>query len=370
MTADPAWRQQSGRARDVSGVLVRRRSTARKGIAWLVVVGVLLFVIISPMLDVLVKRMEILDLGTIVYQRAQWASTVALASWVAAAGALTAWLLGTTLRLAFGLPLGITGRWRKLFNIARVFLFMVLGWYLLVWSIEEMIIRKVAFAPQKALAMGLTLCLLLAYDIPRLLRRGMDCLRTRLPLIRVPKVPLAEIEAEGRILTRGRVVEVLGSAEELVPGVAYRCWEEGPPLPEREVHARAAPFIIEEGGVRAQVSADLEDLVVQGTELTDGINEQPDAGRGPTVLMELRQGDLVHVIADARIFGDGPYRQGALHLEAGTGPIYLFGTTGTMNRRLVLAGVVELLSAATLAACLLGLIGLWAYIGLIIPGNS
>ncbi len=86
MTADPAWRQQSGRARDVSGVLVRRRSTARKGIAWLVVVGVLLFVIISPMLDVLVKRMEILDLGTIVYQRAQWASTVALASWVDAAG--------------------------------------------------------------------------------------------------------------------------------------------------------------------------------------------------------------------------------------------------------------------------------------------
>ncbi len=347
----------------VSDVLVRRRRRIGSGVIRLII-AVLVVAYASVIVDEITQRLGTFHWGTSVYQRAQWASTVALASWLAAACALAAWLFGTSLRKVFGLPPRPRGRWHTEFNVLRILLLMALGFFLIIWAAEEMIVRKDPNAPHKALAMGLGIILLLAYDVPRLVRRGLALLRARLPLLAIKLVRLDELRASGRVMVRGEVSEILREAREGKPReVAYRRWLGEPPAEpgkEPEVFVEASPFILTgEGGGRAQVTASADDMVVQG-------NPQQEESQ---VLTEVRLGDRVHVVGDAQLpGGDGPYRQGGVvQLEAKQGPIYIFGAAGPMSRRLVLAGAVELLSAAALAACFVALIVFWLFAGAAMP---
>ena len=87
----------------------------------------------------------------------------------------------------------------------------------------------------------------------------------------------------------------------------------------------------------------------------------------PATISDICDGDRVHLIGDVRPAEGGPFRQGAASVEAAIGPMLMFTRARAMGRRLLLAGVVELVSAATLAACVLGLVAFWAYIGLVLP---
>ena len=369
-----AWANRSGElkghegwmTRDVAGMLVLRPTRRGEGVLRLLAAaGVLLF-FSTPLVGTLQYRLTTLDWGTHVFQRAQWASTVAAAAWLAAAAALAAWLLGTSLRLIFGLPARRPGKLRWLFNLGRAGLFLYFGFWLIIWGAEEMTVRKVAYAPYKALGMGLVLCGLLAYDIPRLLRRGMACLRVRRPLSRSRKASLADLQQEGRYHLTGKVSALEPAPEGLPRGVVFRRWERRDVENRVLIKTEAAPFILWDGGEQARVEARADNLVVHlGAGQRTATGQTMDGQ--PATISDICDGDRVHLIGDVRPAEGGPFRQGAASVEAAIGPMLMFTRARAMGRRLLLAGVVELVSAATLAACVLGLVAFWAYIGLVLP---
>lgn len=351
---------------DVARMLVLRPTRRGEGVARLLGAGVVLLFFCNGLGDTLAYRLTTLDWGTSVFQRAQWASTVAAASWLAAAGALAAWSLGTSLRLIFGLPARKPSKLRWLFNLGRAGLFVWLGVTLIIWGAEEMIIRKVPYAPQKALAMGVLLCGLLAYDVPRLLRRGLACLRLLRPLARTPRASLRDLGEEGRFRLSGVVSQVDPAPEGLPRGVVFRQWERRDAENKVQIKALAAPFIFTDSGERARVDAHVDNLVVHCGDGQRRVLGETEDGQ-PANIVDIRDGDEVHLIGDVRLQSGGPFRQGAASVEAATGPIILFTEAGAMIRRLYLAGVVEMVSAVALAACVVGLVGFWAYIGLVLP---
>ena len=361
-----AGTESGGMAHEVAGMLVMRPTRRGNGVMRLLIAGVVMFLFINGLGDTLAYRLTTLGWGTSVFQRAQWASTVAVASWLAAAGALAAWMLGTSLRLIFGLPASRPGKLRWIFNVCRAGLFLLLGVILIIWGAEEMIIRKVPHAPEKALGMGLILCGLLAYDIPRLVRRGLACLRMRHPLAHTPRASLLDLGEEGRFRLSGLVSQVDPAPEDLPHGVVFRQWERVDADNKVLIKTLAAPFILSDGGEQARVDAHVDNLVVHcGDGQRSVVGETEDGQRANIV--DISDGDKVHIIGDVRLQGGGPFRQGAASIEGATGPILLFTEAGAMSRRLYLAGVVELVSAAALGACVVGLFGFRAYIGLVLP---
>ena len=108
------------------------------------------------------------------------------------------------------------------------------------------------------------------------------------------------------------------------------------------------PFRIEAEGAQALIDPTAGPFVVE-TE-TAGV----EAGAHVEVLGEVQGG------------GGDAYRSGLPSLRAGTGekpqPLLLFGDGGSMARRLVVAGVVELVCAALLASMPIGLAGTWLYL--------
>lgn len=358
--------EQDWMVRDVAGMLVMRPTRRGEGVMRLLVAGVVVLFFANGLAGTLEYRLGTLDWGTSVYQRAQWASSVAVAAWLAAAGALAAWLLGTSLRLIFGLPTRRLGKLGWLFNTARAGLFLLLGPTLIVWGAEEMILRDMPNAPEKALGMGLLLCGLLAYDIPRLLRRGMACLRLRQPLVRTPMASLADLGEAGRFRLCGLVTALTPPPEGLPPGVVFRQWERLDADNKVLIKTQVVPFILADGGEQARVEAQADNLVVHCGDDKHRETAHTEDGH-PATIVDIRDGDKVHLIADVHPSGGGPFRQGAASLDAASGPMLLFTRAEAMGRRLHIAGVVELVSAGALAVCMVGLVVFWAGVGLALP---
>lgn len=272
----------------------------------------------------LLRRLSLFHQGSEVYRTAEWASTTSIASFTFVAGSLAAWLLARSLRAFFGLPVRVVPDWVRGLATLRAFAaLIVLGWIGL-WSIDEILLRTTASAPLISLLLGLAMCAQLTWDAPRLLRDGRAALEARLPILRVPLQPLATLAAPepGRLVrTRGRVVAGAGEGE------PFRIEDEGA---QAVVDPTAGPFVSEAEAAGVEAGARVEVL----GEIVGG----GDAYRGGIPTIRARRA--------------GPKPQ----------PLMLFGEGGSMARRLVVAGAVELVCAALLASMPLGLTGTWLYL--------
>jgi hypothetical protein len=303
-------------------------------------------------IDALLGRVATFDLGySMRYQRAQWASTVALAAWSALFFSVAFWVLGHCLRWGLGLPRGrpwTRGRWA--FLAVRVMAALPLFAVLSVWADDEFFIRRVAHGPHWALGLGVVMCAGLAYDVPRLVRNALACLRARLPLLGAKSRALAELRPGERVQVSGVVAAAPGAINPLIYD-----WFKAGASPER---VTARPFVLEEGGTRVQIDVDPARLVVE----TEQARPSADLARARICV-----GEQVTVVGTVE--GEGgrdAYRSGPLRI--GPGPaeadrLYLFKHGRVVSRRLVLAAVVELLCASGLSLCVAGLIVAWIVFG-------
>jgi hypothetical protein len=318
----------------VADALVRRPPS--RGLAILgVVAAALLAVWAADAAAAFAERLSLFHVGTSVYKRAQWASTACGMALAAGLACLASWLLGSSLRSAFGLPPG--RRAHPAFTALRVVVGIPLLIWVSLWSSDEFFARRSAAAPLKALGLGLILCAMFAYDVPRLLRNALAALRTRVPLWR-SLTPLDRLPVSGRVRTRGLV-----RAERALPGNAVYRWADGA--------SEAVPFFLEAGGARIAVELDASRTVVETSAVDDSV---------AALLVDAE----VEVIADVERPGGGDaYRGGPPRLVAGGDRLFVFTSGAGVNRRLVLAAAVELICALTLSAVTAGFILFWTILG-------
>ena len=354
----------------VAQVAVRRRGRVVGGVFALLAAGALGWMAVSFAQGTLVPRLGQYWSGVSeTYRRAQWANTVAAAAWVAGAASLSVWLVAFSLRRAFGLPGQPRSAARTAFFVVRILAAIPFLIWLGLWSADEMGLRRKTGAPFIALGQGLLVCLAFAYDVPRLVRNARTALRSRLPLLRVPRRSLAELPPNGAVRTFGVVArgsEALSGPldEEVV--VHYR--EERPlPLPdpgvellppelqERTKRLHAVSFLLTHAGQQAFVEVEPDRLVVEGDEVAGQTYRE----------LTVKVGETVQVVGQVLSGGGGAggYRSGPARLGAGDGSLLLVKGESVMHRRLLVAGVIELLAAVGLLACVLGLVGFWLYAG-------
>ncbi|HEV8321100.1 MAG TPA: hypothetical protein VG389_05755 [Myxococcota bacterium] len=308
--------------------------------------------------DGLRARLGLFAMGTAVYRDAQWASTAAIASFVAAGTALAVWLLARFLRAALGVPVRPLTRRRARFAKLRAAAAVPMLLILAVWSLDEILVRGVRGAPFVALGLGAVTSLLLAYDVPRLARNGLAALRERTPLLGIPFHELDALPAAGLVRTRGVVAagdDTLWTAQGAC--VWLRRTADPTPLGRESESLEARPFRLEHRGARVFVDLDPARALVVTPAALDPVAAE----------VGLPVGAPVEVIG-AVIAGEaGAYRGAPPRLGPTPGPrgrLFVFaGPRGAMNRRLVLAAAVDLLAAAGLLGSVLFLAVAWSYLG-------
>jgi hypothetical protein len=265
--------------------------------------------------------------GTIVYKRAQVASTTALAALAMTMFAFAIWLIAISLRAALGLPGRRPSGARAKLTWVRVIVAFVIMITLGSWAEDEFFARGLHDAPTRALGMGLVLTLMFAYDVPRLVRNAVACLRARAPMRRARRVELAALEGA----RAGERVRVAG-----------RALAEAALVYEHAEPPRAASFVLESGHHRVFVDVDPGRLIVQ----SDGTHI--DSGASVEVVGEV----TTPASKDA-------YRGGIARLG---GSIYLFAGAHAMGRRLVTAACVELFAAVGLTAAVVAPVAFYLYL--------
>jgi len=334
-----------------------RRGGIAGALFWVLVAGFVLFLVASAFAPALGGRLRILTGGTDRYRLAQWASTAALAAWVALATAFAAWLLGRTFRGALGLP---RRAHRSGFFALRVVLAVPLSIWLLIWASDEYVVRGVSWAPTGALVIGLAMCLMFAHDVPRLLKNGASALRSRVALLRVPRMELTRLH-DGWARLRG-VVAAGGETFEGHDGRPCVYCRDRQYLGDKTEES-FAPFLLERGGASLSVEAAAGQAVVEAV----AVHEQPaalDAEDEADVVWvrdaELPVGAEVEVVGQVSVEG-GAYR-GSARIHAGDGVLLVMTRAAAAHRRLLLSALVELGSALVLAGCVVGLVVFWVVV--------
>jgi hypothetical protein len=244
-----------------------------------------------------VGRLGSFNIGTVVYKRAQWVSTVSMAALFAVTLAVASWLVSVGLRRALGLP-GRPVRWLALRSFVAV---PVLGW-LLFRAADEWMNRY--HSVEWPIGIGLGVCLLFAADVPRILADVVAVWRLRAPLLAARRRSIAQARAGERVWLRG-----------VVTGV------EGAELTLRD-----------KDGETVVVDLDPARLVVEGA---------PPA-TGATV-------DAIGTMA-----GESDAYRGDKRLGAGRGRLFLFVDAQAMHRRFLVAAGVETLAVLGLLAAPIG----------------
>ena len=278
----------------------------------------------------LLADLRYLDHRTEDLRRAHSAWMICNASLVAVLSAMTVSLVARSLRGALGLP----PRRRHSFS-ARIAPYRILAggiMWITLWSrgLSEYAFLRDDASPTGTLALGLVMCALFAFDVPLLVRNAIAALRARAPMLGARFVELDRLPSSGRVHVRAR----LASAYEIGTGAELRI--EG---------AGGAPVLVELDPDRLIIVAELAD------------KEGDDSG--PQILAA---GTEVRVIGELRGGADA-YRVDR-RIDGGRGKVHLYVGAATMTRRLLLAAAVELLAAVGLTACVLGMLGFFAYLGL------
>jgi hypothetical protein len=253
----------------------------------------------------------------------------------------------------FGLPGRETPEWLLKLTPLRVLVSFVLFICLATWALDEILVRRVEWAPVGSLVIGLVITANFAWDMPRLFVDGRAALRARLPILRIPIATLGALPSSGRVRVRGRITGALADRaqpiEEGERGIVYqrRLGSVGDPIEKIVV-----PFLVEADGAQAIVDLRAGAPIVEAVEVS----------APPLFYTRLRVGDRIEVIGNVQGGGDGDaYRSGMPRISAGPDdePLLVFANADSMHRRLVIAAVVELVCAALLCACVVGLVVAW-----------
>jgi hypothetical protein len=253
------------------------------------------------------ERLGMFDMGSLVYKRAQWSSTVALAACLAVNLGFATWLLARTLRGALGLPdREIAFDSKSLRGFWFWTRFFVGGFALIVLYVradDEVLLRRGEHPVLFSLGIGTAACLLFAYDVPRLIANAVDALRTRLPVLLTRSFELDALPTEGRVRARGTLV-----AGDLLSG----------------------------GGVSVALDVDPERTVIEGSD---------------------------HVGTDVEVIGEvtrapdaGGYRNAPSRIGPGRGMLYVFEGRDRVTRRLLSAAAIELSAAGGMVLATVGLL--------------
>lgn len=323
-----------------------RPSAAGAGV--LLVVALAVGRLVAGRAGELAWRFGQLQFGTATYRAAQWSSTAALASLVAAAGSLVVWLVARSLRSALGVPQRSVDRisgWR----IAATSIALMC---LLFWASDEVMVRRWESGPWVTVVVGLAVCANFTWGVPRLVRDALAALASRLPLVALPLSSLARLPASGRVRVRG-VVRAGAEAMPVAAGnaVCRRAIGDDEPL-------EVVPFFLDDDTGRAQV-----ELV--GRPVIAELRDHPLPEGVLPAWRALVDGDRVEVVAEVEgATSDGAYRSGPRVLTSRTKPAYLFGQAGgrAMSKRLTFAAAVELASAGGLALSSLALLATWLWL--------
>ncbi|HJZ88094.1 MAG TPA: hypothetical protein VKN99_23130 [Polyangia bacterium] len=331
---------------------MRRRSQIEMGLLGLAGAGLSGWVA-RGWYGVMSERLALLHMGTWVYRRAQWASTISVAAFATAAASLAVWLLAFSLGRALGLETGARTQGRPALRALRFVLAAGALPSLLFWASDEFYARQTPSAAYQALGLAFVMWLLLGYDVPRLFASALKTLRSRAQLVRAPRRRLDALPQSGRVRTHG-VIAADAAPSGTSDGCVYRheidpaTGTSGPPLVQ--------PFWLEASGARARVEAEGGRLLVAADERAPG-------------RVVLRPGDAIDVIGE--VVGGGPnvgsvYRESPTAcIGAGGGVLVLLQGTHRMDRRLLLAAAIELLAAIGFVGCLAALAGLWIYVGVL-----
>lgn len=276
--------------------------------------------------------------GTPRYVAGEWAGHVADMAWVAVLAAAAAWLTGACLRRAAGIPVPLRQPrpWARMLRMGAIAAILI---RMSVWSAlggHGARFAGIGMTVDLALLHGLGLCALAGFELPAWLTRGAGCLRARIPALVAQRAALAALPAQGRVRVAGTV-----EGEGLPGGVAYRrAWD----AQAQRVELHGQPFQLRDGGHRVWIDLDPARAVVD-----------VPAQHGIAV----RAGDHVEVVGHLAGAADAAYRSGARRIAAGTGVLYVLGGSRQWNRRLLVAGLVELAAAAVFVAAPLSLLAYW-----------
>ena len=240
-------------------------------------------------------------MGTIVYRRAQWGSTVALASCLAVNLSLLTWLVARSLRGALALPERHTHFANDAWFILRAIAGCLVLIILLVRGADEILLRYTEHPMLWSIVLGTGVNLMFAYDVPRLIRNAMQAMRVRWPLFRTPKYELDALPAAGQVRIRGTL----------------------------------ADGMLRGRGVQIAVDQDPERTIIEGNA----------AGE-------------VELIGEIATSAAGGYRDAPARIGPGNGLLYIFEGRDRVTGRLLWAAVVEMIAAGGL---LLSLAGLWGF---------
>jgi hypothetical protein len=295
--------------------------------------------------------------GTPRYVAGEWGGRVAAMAWCAVLASAAAWLTGANLRRAIGIPVPLR-KPRTFLTTLRVCAIAAILFRMLVWRAlggHGARFAGIDITPETALMNGLVLCALAGLELPAWLARGFRCLRARIPALMGQRATLGTLPAQGRVRVTGTI-----EPEGLPHGIAYRrVWN---PV-THALELEGQPFQLRDGGHRVWIDLDPARAVVDVAPAPDS----PDARGTPAGQPgTAAPGVIVHAGTRVDEVGylvespDGAYRGGARRIDAGHGLLYVLGGTPQWNRRLLVAGLVELAAAAVLLAAPLSLFVAWA----------
>ncbi|HWN66099.1 MAG TPA: hypothetical protein VNM90_00600 [Haliangium sp.] len=282
------------------------------------------------------------------YVAGEWAGHVADMAWVAVLIAGAAWLTGACLRGAVGIPLPLRQPrpWVRVLRVGAIAAILI---RMSIWSAmggHGARFAGVGMTVDLALLHGLALCALAGFELPAWVARGVQCLRARIPALAAQRASLAALPAGGRVRVAGTVATE-GLDDGLDGGVAYRrAWD----AQAQRVELHGQPFQLRDGGHRVWIDLDATRAVV---------DVPAQHGAAQTAPQQVRAGDHVEVVGHLVESADGAYRGGARRIDAGPGVLYVLGGSRQWNRRLLVAGLVELAAAAVFVAAPLSLIAYW-----------
>jgi hypothetical protein len=241
----------------------------------------------------IVERLGQFGIGTIVYRRALWASTLSMVALLAVSLALASWIVSIGLRRALGLP-GRPVRWLTVRSLVAL---PVLAWLLFRASDEWFSRYSSVWWP---LGIGFGVCLLFAADVPRIFADVAAVWRVRAPLVAARRRTIRHARAGERVWLRGVVDSV-----------------DGEQLTLRDTDGDCVVVDLDPARVVAE-------------------------GQAPSVGATV---DAIGVIT-----GESDAYRGGKRLGAGRGRLFLFVDAVAMHRRFLVAAAVETLAAVGLVA--------------------